>query len=132
MENDIEPLIGFDGLSTNISNIGKYDKFATFKKDHLDTFQFVNVPFMFYTNEMICQKLLPEQCFFAMENMKLYIEKRIKNELKQDYKLQCKIEKILQKAKERIKKLELKPKKKLQEKYNYKYFEDYFNPKQEF
>lgn len=127
MKNDIEPWIGFDGSGVNISEIDKYDKFVSFKKDEQNLFQFDNPLFMFYTDEMTCEDYKEEDGFLSAERMKEALEKRIENELKQDYELQNKIKEIQRKAKERIEKLQSKPKKKLQDKYNYKYFEEYFN-----
>lgn len=130
MKNDIEPVVSFlDEKSVNISEIGKYGKFASFKQDHNDKFQFKNPPFMFYTNEMVCEKLDEADIFLSMERMESYLEKRIAHELKQDWKLQNKIKEINRKAKERIEKLESKPRKKLKEKYKYDQFENYFYPK---
>jgi hypothetical protein len=142
MNKDIEPVIhsDFRSDSTNISDIGKYDKFINFvpmpkEYDNMVLFP-KDIPFMIHNNEMSKDKLTESERFLAMERMQNAMDEKIKEELKENYDLQKKIEEIedkvkvyKEKAQLKIQKLEKKPRNKIKEKYNYSIFDEYFDPK---
>lgn len=96
MENDIEFCAMINEKNINISEIGKYDKFVTFKKDHYDQFQFVNAPFMFHTNEMTCEELTKDKIYLAQITMINARKKSLEKQIDFEYqkKMQKKIDKF--------------------------------------